>query len=412
MTETKFDIPATKSLAERLLTDYFEYDITLTTGQQFDSPHLVLRCTIDNPIDGVPKSVILKQLPFDQSERKAMPDALFRNEWACLQFLSAISQNVNLAPRLYTGDREAQLMIMEDLGDYPSIQDDLYDTDALTSVSALVRYGTCLGYLHGQCAGKEDQFNAIRAEFNAETPASDSTVDMQAIFGTIHESLMAYDITTSEAFKTEVYAIGEMMQGENSLFRTFVHSDSGAHNVINMGERVSLLDFEYGQFAHGFLDLASARLGFPHSFQGMSTPVAVIEKLESAYRESLADYIPEVNDDAVFYAHLVDACAYWTMGRMTLILGYLKNYAEHGEAVNEQMGHISENMAKLFGQPSTLRALWRLRGVLSLMESFLQLADQHLLRPACCEVVRQVRMIFLDMLPDTKPLPFYPTFRA
>lgn len=98
-------------------------------------------------------------------------------------------------------------------------------------------------------------------------------------------------------------------------FKSFIHADAGPQNFLLIGDGVIALDYEFGTFGFGPLDVVSARLGFPHSQQAMTVPRAIVEAGEAAYRAELASAVDEASDDEAFAAALTDAAAHWALVR-------------------------------------------------------------------------------------------------
>lgn len=412
MTETQplFDIPTTIARAETLLSRHFGAEIHLRHDQQFDSPHLVLRCLLEKPIDDQPKTIILKQLSVVEEGDDAQVK-LFLNEWASLQFLSEIAPNESLAPRLYIGDHEARLMILEDLGDYPSVQDILFSDDTQHAQSALTRYGSYLANLHQATIGHESRFCEIQASLGAQTPLSDSSNDLRTHLENLQAGLHVLKITSPAELEAEINTLESTLHSDTHPFRVLIHADAGAHNIMDRGESIILYDFAFATYSHALLDLVSARLGFPHAFKGMSSPMSIVETLESAYQETLSEHITEAGDDTSFQRELTYAVAHWTLGRTINVLGYLMAREQHGEAVDEQRGHMSEEVAQLLGQETTLTMAWFKRGILTCMDSLLAMPTAQTHLPAIYQVIQAIRTDLDKRWADINPLPLYPAFR-
>ena len=59
-----------------------------------------------------------------------------------------------LGPRLYASDRQAGMVVLEDLGAPRTVQEALYGTDREAATAALVASGSCLAQLHGLTYGQ------------------------------------------------------------------------------------------------------------------------------------------------------------------------------------------------------------------------------------------------------------------
>lgn len=81
-----------------------------------DRRNVVVRITLENPSNGMPRSLVLKQsLPQKSSENDKEALGRFARDWAGLEFLSSL--NSNIAPKVYGGSQKYRFVLLEDLGD-------------------------------------------------------------------------------------------------------------------------------------------------------------------------------------------------------------------------------------------------------------------------------------------------------
>lgn len=377
--------------------------------RRFDSPHLVLRCTVQGQNDFLPKSVIIKQLPMsEESGHKAKALELFRNEWVCLQFLTDIATDRPLAPRLLTSDDTVRMIILEDLGDCPTVQDSLFNADRKISEQTLVRYAAYLAELHTSTLGKEPEFVAIQSNIGTTSPPSDSTVDIREQVKNFRDNFAIIGLSVEESFYDEIHIVEEIIHATNNPFRTFIHADCGPHNILHNNDRISLIDFEFGTYGHALLDLVSARLGFPHAFRGMQTPRPIINAMDTIYRQQFGRIA--TNDD-IFYKNLTYACTHWAYSRLVGLLKMLVSYKTDGEAETlESFGEMTQAVTNLLGQETTYIAHWSQRGRLTILDNVLHLLEQHHYLPSLQSVIKKLRQLMIARF-QTKVLPLYPAFR-
>ncbi|TAK12276.1 MAG: hypothetical protein EPO32_09300 [Anaerolineae bacterium] len=336
------------NLAQMRLSDALETDVTLTTSGTLDSQHAMLRCRVEGP-GHVPESIIIKQ--FTRQEDNAEGVRRFRNEWAAMEFLSGLG--LQLSPNLLLGDPAANLMIIEDLGVRPTVQDLLFEPNSQNAEEALVELGTCLGRLHAATAGREEEFAALQARLGARAPVSDSSLDLRHRWETIEDCFAGLGIPLGADFAGAAAEMESWLHGVHPL-RALAHCDAGVHNFLWMDPGVRLMDFEFASYECALLDVVPARLGFPPSFRSRRVPPELVARLEANYRTELGKALPAAWEDDLFQTALVDACAHWALSRVEGIWrNYLKMMVEEGEErARETVGVADERIqvyrAKVF----------------------------------------------------------------
>ncbi len=116
-------------------------------------PH-VTRCTIQADTGLVPSSVIVK-VRRPAGHLRSEPEQ-FHNEQAALEFLTMIGSAVG--PRLLTADNETGILVMEDLGTGPALEDLLAGSDAFRASQGLVAFSAALGQMHAATAGHATEY--------------------------------------------------------------------------------------------------------------------------------------------------------------------------------------------------------------------------------------------------------------
>ena len=106
------ELPDSMAVAERILSERFGGPVRLrggwtAPGGLFSS---VRRGHVVSAPEETPASVIVK------TARPNFLEDLFC-DWAATQFLSGLAGETPPAPRFYGGDREAGVIVLEDLGD-------------------------------------------------------------------------------------------------------------------------------------------------------------------------------------------------------------------------------------------------------------------------------------------------------
>lgn len=387
--------------AASLLSDELGRPLTLASPSGLSDQHPVLRCRVEGADEL--RSVIVKRVTrTDFNAPGAAPGVSerFRNEWACLDFLRRLELAEPVGPRLLAASREESLLVIEDLGVGETLLDRLIGSDGGAARAGLVGLGAALGRMQAAAAGREPDFRAIQTALDTRSPLSDSTVDVRARRERFEGCFDALGLSPAAGFWRELDAV-ETAIHEDPAFRSFLHADAGPHNVLCPdpdGGRARLLDFEFGDYGQGLLDVVSARLGFPHTGQVWAVPAADAHALEAAYRGEVAGALPAVRDDAAFEAALVDACAHWSLTRWA---GYWTGYFE------ERMAPRTRPVSETDDPAAAARHARHRARILTQHEGFLALADRTGRRPAIAASLRGFLGRLRVRWPELEAMPVY-----
>ncbi|MFN8372359.1 MAG: phosphotransferase [Anaerolineae bacterium] len=385
------------SRAQTLLSDTLGQSVTLQPQPALKSNHLVLRCGVA----GSPtlNSVIIKQLRLDDvpEARHSWYQQRFFNEWASLQFINTLPGA--FSARWMAGDSDARMLIVEDLGDHPSIQDLLFSHDTSSARLALTAYARTLGQLQAASIGHESHFRELRSALGAVTPLSDGNIDVRKLLPALHEFCAALNIIPVAGFDDEVLAVGAAIHGD-SPFRALCHCDAGMHNVLWRDDgQVRLVDFEFAQYQHALVDIVCARMTYPPAYHGRALPLALVREIENAYRAELANVLPAAADDALFEAALMHACAHWVLSEVGGTWEpYFKPRLQQDAAYDTQNGHTNESTT-----------YFRSR-MFSYLEAFVASADEFRQLPALRTTLAQVYAGLKRHWPDSESTPYFPAF--
>jgi Ser/Thr protein kinase RdoA (MazF antagonist) len=193
-------------------------------------------------------------------------------------------------------------------------------------------------------------------------------------------------ISVETSFESELMAVITAVTAPGPFF-TYIHGDPCPDNIFYNGDSLRLIDFEFGRFGSALLDAVYGRMTFPTCWCANRLPVALIHRLERAYRTELSRNCPAAQDDALFEAALVDACAYWLFVTLSWLF-------ESALREDSQWGI------------STVRPR-----ILARLEVFVTTAEQFRQRPALRRVVERLLDQLRRQWADTEPLPLYPAFR-
>ena len=219
------------------------------------------RCQLTPPLPDFPPFVILKQVTTTKFNNPDGPDGTshrFLNEWASLEFLTSLSGEVSYGPRLLAGNQEYNFIILEDFGQHPTILDILRREDHAAAQKGVTAIGTFLGKMQAATYGHEAPFTTIQTRRKVASPLSDSTIDFRDKAERFQDCFDTLQFQPAPDFWQAVQNLEQAIHGPTP-WRTFIHANAGPHNFLFLDGAVQLLDYEFGTYHHGLLDVVSAR---------------------------------------------------------------------------------------------------------------------------------------------------------
>src|SRR5262249_55898474 len=82
-------------------------------------------------------------------------------------------------------------------------------------------------------------------------------------------------------------------------------------NVLLLGGRAHLIDYEWARPSHALLDGIYWRMGFPTCWCAGRSPADVLGRIDAAYRKEIARSIPLAGDDAAYRTEAAYMTAVW-----------------------------------------------------------------------------------------------------
>jgi hypothetical protein len=359
---------------------------------QGSSRSRVTRCRVLDATDDTPQHVVVKQALAQREEiydpaSLHGPSVRLFNEWASLQFLGECFVNDSPIPRFYGGNREAGLLVMEDLGAGQGLHTLLLGNDAAVAENALVDLFKVVGRMHAVSVGKATHYHALRDALGP-SPSSSSYFSQVVEDGTgLSSCLEAFGQEVHRQVEAEVRMCSQVAL-EPGPFAAFIHCDPCPDNCLLTPSGMKLLDFEFGQFGLALWDGSYARMHFPTCWCVNRIPLRIVERVEAAYRFELTKGCPEAGDDAQFGRAVVvgGACALlltlaWAMPEI------LEHDGQWGIATKRQ------------------RVLVRL-------EAFARASEHWGHLPALGAAARQIESRLRDLwLREMEEVPLYPAFQ-
>lgn len=243
----------------------------------------VLRCTAD---DGRTVIVKMRRPPGDSRRRDG-----FHRELSALLLLAELG--CDAGPRLLATDDSAGLLVLEDLGEGPALEDLLVGADPQAATAGFVALAEAVGRMHTATLGQADAIGL--PWFRALLDSADAGVDVGPL--------------------TEILRSGPMVLSNGDL---------APQNCRIVDGRARLLDFEDAACQHPLLDVAHFRLPFYGGPCWARVPAFVTERVESAYRRSASR-----TADRSWAEGMAAAVGAWTIIRLVRVPKLLIDDAPH-----------------------------------------------------------------------------------
>ena len=237
----------------------------------------------------LPASVIVKRY-------KSEPERGL-DEWAALALLTEAGGAPAAAPVFLGGDAEARCFVIEDLGEAPTLEDVLNTKGAEApdrAESALLEIARLTARLHVAMRPLAAEFDRRRDSLERR-PLTTAAAAAGALRGR-GEDLIAWLSALREPPPEPVdEAIATLVQfvERPGAWTTLTHGDMAPSNTGLASGGWRLLDFEYAGVRPALYDALLWTLFCPF-------PPALIERVDRAYRETLAAGVPEAHDDAAY----------------------------------------------------------------------------------------------------------------
>lgn len=301
--------------AERLLRELRGEDLRLRPTHEFRTAR-VARCSIEHSArDG--GTVIVKVPHIGGDGYRGLRS--LHNEQAALELLGEV--HPGSSPRLLAADPSLGVLVLEDLGDGPSLATYLLDHDGEAARVAAIRSAAALGAMHAATAGHADRFYGLRRKLSDVDWEADRLnlrgMDMGERFRRLSALLRDHLLPEPHGADDELAAILDEL-AEPGPFLALSSGDPCPDNGRITTDRVQFFDFEAGAFRHALADAAHYLVPFPNCWCWRRLPEEVAGEMEAAYRTELAIGCPATCDDERYnhaLAAVVGAWFVWTLHR-------------------------------------------------------------------------------------------------
>ncbi|HEY5009364.1 MAG TPA: hypothetical protein VII42_15295 [Caulobacteraceae bacterium] len=257
------------------------------------------RCRLEG--GGLPETVIVKWLRDDGQDIRVDPRQV-ATEQAALAFLSSIG--FAAAPRLIAADRDAGVLVLEDLAPRIPLADLIRSQGAVASTTELMAFARLMGELGAATVGKAAAYDAIRSRYGAPEPRAGRERGLGPDWAAALAQLDALGLTMSAAVERDLASLVEALLNPGP-FLAFSNGDPETNNVLVDGADGRLIDFEGAAFRHALTSAVWMHVPGP---AWITVTLAIGADLEAAYRQALAAGVAEAEDDRLFGFGMAAAC--------------------------------------------------------------------------------------------------------
>lgn len=284
-------LAAVVAAAELVLARRFGAAITLGDAQDLagSGPAVVARVKVDTSPFSLPRTLVVKHYPGSQSQR---PDP-FAVEAASYQLFTALSSEERICPELIGHDADHRVLVLEDLGRAPTLEDKLCVGDSRAAERALLSWARALGRMHAATAHREQDFNALLRRLGATAPVSD---DLGTAALAELPPLLADVLGVETSAEVAAWAAEAMTQVCGPGLRAFSPVDLSPENNLVTNAGVRFLDFERGCVRNPLIDVAHLRVPFAFWEGALALPAGMSDAMIAAWGSEVAGVWPELAD--------------------------------------------------------------------------------------------------------------------
>ncbi|MEU6227615.1 hypothetical protein [Streptomyces sp. NPDC047042] len=237
----------------------------------------------------------------------------FGNEPDSLRCFTAEAAALSLGiagPELLGVDPEVPLLVMEDLGNAPTLADVLLGNDPKAAESGLLAWARGLGRLAAESVHRRADLTRLRSQYDkGMAPWGEEPWIAQRATELLAQ-LEGAGIATPPGLAEELAGIGTA-GGEE--YPAFTPGDTCPDNNLLTSEGLRLIDFEAASYQSVFLTAAYCRMPFSSCWCVFTLPAGLAAEIEQAYRAEVVGVYPTLAENAVWQAGMRQAVAVWTV---------------------------------------------------------------------------------------------------
>jgi hypothetical protein len=297
------NIEAAIAAGESVLAHRFGSAIRLVDPEELQGsgPATVVRAHVATSPFELPRTLVIKHYP-----TRPQPGAIdsFAQEAVSYQLFTALAPEDRMCPELLAHDGTHRVLVIDDLGRAPTLQDQLNTADARSAETSLLSWARSLGRLHASTASREADFNALLRRLGGPAKSEDSVtaVACAQLPAMLEE---AFQVKTPDSVRQRAERSAE--HARSAAFRAFSPADLSPENNLVISSGVKFLDFERGRVRNALVDAAYLRLPFA-SFPGaLALPAGMSEAMVAAWRAEAAAAWPALADDVALAGYLMES---------------------------------------------------------------------------------------------------------
>ncbi|WP_433325738.1 hypothetical protein [Spirillospora sp. CA-294931] len=261
-------------------------------------------------------------------------------------------------------DTEVPLLVMEDLGEAPSLADVLLGDDPRAAEDGLLVWARGLGRLAVEAADRRGELRELWARFDKGVA---SWEDEPWVARNAAELLELVGGAAVPGLGEELAWVGTAGGEEYSVFTP---GDTCPDNNLLTTDGLRLIDFETACYQSAFLVAAYCRMPFSTCWCVFRLPAGVAARVEAAYRAEVVGVYPALADDGVWEAGVRQAIVVWTVAATAFLLprtvedGPLHPTRRPAPSRRQLLKHRWEKASELEEFPAFAAAMrWLLREV-------------------------------------------------
>jgi hypothetical protein len=249
----------------------------------------------------LPRTLVIKHYPV-----RPQPGVIdsFAQEAVSYQLFTSLAPEDRMCPELLAHDGQHRVLVIDDLGRAPTLQDKLKSSDARAAETSLLSWARSLGRLHASTASRDADFNALLRRLGGPVKGEDTTpvvacARLPALLGEL------LGVATPDSVRQRAEHSAE--QARSAAYRAFSPVELSPENNLVTSAGVKFLDFERGRVRNALVDAAYLRLPFASFPDALALPAGMSEAMVAAWRAEVAGVWPALADDAALAGYLLDS---------------------------------------------------------------------------------------------------------
>lgn len=304
------DAVAAVAAAEAVLAQRFGSTITLVDAEDLagSGPATVVRARVASSPFSLPRTLVIKHYPDEPVDGE---DDAFAREAASYQLFTALSADDRTCPEILAHSADHRLVVIDDLGRAPTLEDKLSGSDSRAAETALLSWARSLGRMHFSTANREADFNALLRRLGKAGSGQSEQIPAPAAdpAGAVAEAPVLLGEELGVDTPPEVVTAAERAaeQARSAAFRAFSPVDLWPDNNLVTSDGVRFLDFERGRVRSALVDAAHMLVPFVSGPEPLALPAGVSESMITSWRAEVADLWPSLAEEETLDRYLADA---------------------------------------------------------------------------------------------------------